>query len=146
MDGIPDVGGTNRMTTETRRRKRPSTIGRARRVLVLDDDAGSRRITKYVLEQAGHVCEVVENARSALAAMATFAPDVVLYEWDLRGDAGIGLASRLRAVSARLGRALIVIAASAVDEPSAFRAREGVDDYFTKPLDLGVLARLIGKT
>lgn len=143
MEGIPDVGGTNRMTTETRRRKRPSTIGRVRRVLVLDDDASSRRITKYVLEQAGHVCEVVASAGSALAAMARFAPDVVLYEWDLRGDAGIGLASRLRAVSARPGRALVVIAVSALDEPSAFRAREGVDDYFTKPLDLGVLARLI---
>ena len=67
----------------------------------------------------------------------------MLYEWDLRGDAGIGLAARLRALSVPLGRALVVIAVSVLDEPQAFRAREGVDDYFTKPLDLGVLARLI---
>jgi DNA-binding response OmpR family regulator len=112
-------------------------------VLVLDDDYGSRTITKYVLEQAGHVCEVAANARSALAAMITLTPDVVLYEWDLRGDAGIGLAARLRELSARFGHALRVIAVSALDEPCAFREREGVDEYFTKPLDLGALARLI---
>ena len=131
------------MTTEAQRWERTSTAGRARRVLVLDDDANSRTITKYVLEQAGHVGEVVANARAALAALISFAPDVVLYEWDLRGDAGIGLAARLRALSARLGRALLVIAVSVLEEPSAFRTREGVDDYFTKPLDLGALARLI---
>jgi CheY-like chemotaxis protein len=101
-----------------------STIGRARRVLVLDDDDGSRAITKYVLEEAGHVCEVVVSALAALAAIVTFAPDVVLYEWDLRGDAGIGLAARLRAASAGLGRALVVIAVSVLDETPAFRARE----------------------
>lgn len=131
------------MTTQTRRRKRTSTIGRARRVLVLDDDAGARTITKYVLEQAGHVCELVANARAALAAISTFTPDVVLHEWDLRGDAGVGLAARLRERSARLDRALHVIAVSALDEPSEFRERESVDDYFTKPVDLGALARLI---
>ena len=131
------------MTTEPRRRKRTPTAGHARRVLVLDDNATSQTITKYVLEGAGHVCEVVATARAALAAIATFTPDVVLYEWDLRGDAGIGLAAQLRERSGRLARALVVIAVSVIDEPSEFRARESVDDYFTKPLDLGALARLI---
>lgn len=131
------------MTTETRRRKRTSTAGRARRVLVLDDHAGSRTITKYVLEGAGHICDAVANARAALASISTFTPDVVLYEWDLRGDAGIGLPARLRERSTRLARALVIIAVSVIDEPDDFRARESVDDYFTKPLDLGALARLI---
>lgn len=119
-------------------------LGGARRILLFDPHPQSRTTTSLVLSKRGYVCEPVDSTASAIAAMDAFRPDVVIYEWDLRGGSALGFAKELRARAEGYGCSLIVIAVSAADEPAGFSQREDIDAYFTKPVYVGELERAFG--
>lgn len=101
------------------------------RVLLLEDHEGSRFVTRYALRSLGHECVAVGDVQAALLLTGSFAPDVVIYEWNTRNEQRVGLAATFRERSP--GRALVLIALSAVEEPPGFRERERIDGYLTKP-------------
>jgi CheY-like chemotaxis protein len=112
--------------------------------LLFDPHVPSRTITSLVLSTRGHVCEHADSTAAAIAAFDAFRPDVVIYEWDVRGDDASGLARQFRARAETDGRALVVIAVSAADEPIGFCEREELDAYFTKPVFATELERAFG--
>jgi two-component system, OmpR family, response regulator len=122
--------------------RRPAPIV-PRRVLVVDDYRDSRYVTCVALGLRGHTCGHVGSSRDALEAIGTFRPDVVVLEWALRDGSGIGLATRLRDVSAEHGIALRVIAASSQDEPNGLSAAEGFEAYLSKPVSMDELDDLL---
>lgn len=71
------------------------------RILIVDDDAGFRRMARMLL--SGSEWAVVGEAGEgveALAAVATLAPDLVLLDVNLPGEDGIAVAHRLAATTA----------------------------------------------
>ena len=86
------------------------------------------------LELHGHLCAAQTNARAALDIARTFQPEIVIYEWSLRPTPMLGFAAAVRANASATAHSLLVIVASALDEPDGFSASEGVDAYFTKPV------------
>ncbi len=115
----------------------------ARRILVLDDHAGSRAVMCRALELRGYVCWEASDEASARSVIAASTPDVVLFEWHLERRPARGLAARLRGLARTPMR---VIAVSTMDEPADFRDQEGVDGYLTKPIDLDALDRILHET
>ena len=113
-------------------------VGRSR-VLVLDEHDGSRAVMCQLLRMRGHGCWPALDSTGALLAVEALRPDVVLYEWCLRGGGGLGLAEKMRSASAKDGRVVRVAAVSVLTEPAGFRVRELVDAYFTKPVDMSKL-------
>lgn len=113
------------------------------RILLLDEHRPSLAVLKLVLTGRGHVCECVETAEEALKAMASFAPDIVLYEWHLSRATGRGFARAARSIAARQHRRIVIVAISTQEEPEHFRATEDVDDYLTKPYQGDSLDRVI---
>ncbi len=111
------------------------------RVLVLDEHAGSRAVMGFALQQLGCTQLAVDTCEAALAALDTFLPHAVIYEWNLRKGSGLGLARRLRERSK--DRRLSIVAVSSLDEPSDFRVREPVDAYLTKPFRAAELATIV---
>ena len=109
-------------------------------MLVVDEHAPSVAVLGHSLTSLGHTCKGVTSAAEAVDCIVAFAPDVVLYEWNLRDGEGIGLAKRLRAAS---GCVMTVIALSTLNEPQEFRANEQVDAYVTKPFDVAQLECLL---
>jgi DNA-binding response OmpR family regulator len=111
------------------------------RVLVLDEHYASALVLRLALEERGLVCRIATGADEALGQIVVFRPELVLYEWKLKDNAGIGLAARLRAVADK-GCIPRIVALSTQTEPDGFRVREQVDAYFVKPFgsaDLDVL-------
>ncbi len=47
-------------------------------ILVIEDDAGLRRVLQHTLEGVGHDVRTVDNGRDALRAVAERAPDLVV--------------------------------------------------------------------
>ena len=119
-------------------------VGSARRILLFDPHAQSRTTASWVLTKRGYLCEHADSTASAIAAIDAFRPDVVIYEWDVRGDDALGLAKQMRARAQQYGRELVVIAVSAVDEPAGFCQREDIDAYFTKPVFFGDIVSAFG--
>lgn len=86
----------------------------------------------------GFTCECAETADAGVACVGVFRPDVVVYEWQMPG--GAGLSRRLRTACSN---AIGVIALSTQDEPDGFRDLEQVDAYVRKPYDFGYLESAI---
>jgi len=80
-----------------------------------------------------------------MTCIETFAPTVVILEWQFRDGTGIGLCHRLRTRSAACGRSIIVIAVSATNEPSGFRALDQVDEYLTKHATTDAIERAFAR-
>jgi DNA-binding response OmpR family regulator len=109
------------------------------KILIVDEHAASLAVLCLRLKSCGYMCEAASNATDALLCAAEFQPHVVIYEWDLHGGGGTGLARRLRDASLAVVK---VIALSARDEPEHFRQSERVDAYVTKPVDVTSLESL----
>ena len=117
---------------------RPSSQdGRAPvRVLVVDDNEDAAMLLSDILGMKGHEVVVAHDGAAALAACASFRPDVALLDIGLPGMDGYELARRLRA---RYGRSSVrLIAVTGYAEPTDRLRSEaaGFDEHFAKPVDI----------
>jgi diguanylate cyclase (GGDEF)-like protein len=116
-----------------------------RRVLLVDDDAAIRLISREVLEAHGFVVREAEDARAALAESKTFRPDLVLLDVMMPDADGFELAQRLRAERETSEVPFIFISArgQTADKVKAFKL--GAEDYLVKPFDSAELVARVEK-
>src|SRR6476660_3550401 len=73
------------------------TTDGADEILVIDDDAMSRRLLVRSLSQAGFVCRESTNGLEALEILRTHPPALLLLDFDMPGIDGAEVLKRLRA-------------------------------------------------
>jgi signal transduction histidine kinase len=114
-----------------------------RRVLLVDDNEDAVASLAEALSDLGHAVEVAHDGPEALAKLETFAPDIALLDIGLPLMDGYELARRIRHDARLAGIRLVSI--SGYGQPSdKLRAREaGFDEYLVKPVDLGVIEKVI---
>lgn len=78
-----------------------------RRVLLVEDEAPLRRLTRRALEAAGYDVTDAADAEDALAAAEGAVPDLLVSDINLGGDDGLDLAAALRARHSAI-RALMI--------------------------------------
>ena len=102
-------------------------------VLVADDDADTRDLICFKLEQAGYTVRLASNGLEALAQVAVGGIDVAILDVVMPGATGLEICRRLRAdpETARVPIMLVSARASGADLRNGFRA--GADDYVVKP-------------
>jgi CheY-like chemotaxis protein len=115
----------------------------ARRILVVDDDAGNRETLSELLGLSGHDVVTADSGNAALDATAHAAPafDVALVDLAMPDMNGVELARRLRAIDPALRMALVT-----GWEPSAVDGNVDVgliDAIFRKPIDLPAILRFL---
>jgi DNA-binding response OmpR family regulator len=105
-----------------------------RRLLIIDETELSRRVLSQVFTQREYQCTVAADIESGLRAIEEFKPHVVLYDWWFRDGSGVGLSWKLHARAESALHSIILVVLSAQSEPTGFREREKIHDYFVKPL------------
>jgi CheY-like chemotaxis protein len=119
--------------------------GKARRILVVDDNSDAAALLAVLLELEGHVVQTAADGGEAVNAAELFRPEVVLMDLEMPGIDGLEASRRIRA---RPWGSDVLIAALTgwgqdVDRQRAHEA--GVDLHFVKPVDttalLGEVAR-----
>lgn len=118
-------------------------LRRARRILIVDDDAGNRETLSELLGLSGHEVVTADSGKAALETTEKTerAFDVALVDLAMPDMNGVELARRLRAADPALRIALVT-----GWEPSAVdgQGEAGViDAIFRKPIDLPAILRFL---
>lgn len=102
-------------------------------VLVVEDDNAIQELLRFWLTQSGFRVTQAADAETALQAIKSELPDLVILDWMLPKMSGITLARTLRADRRTKALPIIMVTARG-DEPDKLAGLEhGADDYVTKP-------------
>jgi sigma-B regulation protein RsbU (phosphoserine phosphatase) len=110
-------------------------------ILVVDDDAMSRRLLAQLLSAAGYNCRVCKNGSEALDTIHARPPSVLLLDFDMPGLNGAEVLRRLRSdedlTVAQIPAIMLTAHGSEQSEVSCLQA--GADDFVAKPVNSSVL-------
>src|SRR5215475_4902906 len=110
-------------------------------ILVVDDDAMSRRVLAQLLSAAGYDCRVSKDGSEALDIIHARAPSLLLLDFDMPGPNGAEVLRRLRSdkhpTVAQIPAIMLTAHGSEQSEVSCLQA--GADDFVTKPVNASVL-------
>jgi DNA-binding NtrC family response regulator len=114
------------------------------RIVIVDDDPVQRRLLKAAGEAAGHVCEMFDNGRSALARMTSDGPAIDALVLDLMMPEMGGLEVLERLTAAKSEVPVIVQTSHGGIEMVVKAMRAGAFDFVVKPVSPERLALSIG--
>lgn len=110
-------------------------------ILVVDDDAMSRRVLAQLLSAAGYNCRVSKDGPEALDIIHSCSPSLLLLDFDMPGLNGAEVLRRLRSdqdpTVAQIPAIMLTAHGSQQSEVSCLQA--GADDFVTKPVNASVL-------
>jgi phosphoserine phosphatase RsbU/P len=110
-------------------------------ILVVDDDAMSRRVLSKLLTAAGYRCRVSKDGSEALETVHGKPPSLLLLDFDMPGLNGAEVLRRLRSDqhSAVAQIPTIMLTAHGSEESEVSCLQAGADDFVTKPVNAAVL-------
>jgi CheY-like chemotaxis protein len=115
------------------------------RILLVEDNQDSATMLAGLLESLGHRVQTTHDGYTALSAVDTFRPQVVLLDIGLPEMNGYEVARRIR--KRRGGHAPLLVALTGYAHPQAIdqARRAGFDHHLVKPLDLDKLCGLLAE-
>jgi len=112
------------------------------KTLVVDDDTNERELLAGLLAMHDCECAVAEDGEAAMGYLETHKPDFVLLDmWMPRCD-GRETIRRIRTDQRLAGLKVFGISGASMEEVGVQQGQDGVDAWFSKPLD----PRLLWKT
>jgi PAS domain S-box-containing protein len=115
----------------------------ARKVLIADDNRDAADTLATLVELDGHQVLVAYDGEAALAAFASFQPDIALLDIGMPKLSGIEVAQKIR--SAAFGRKVTLVAITGWGQ-SGDRAKTlaaGFNQHLTKPVDVARVRQLL---
>jgi CheY-like chemotaxis protein len=117
------------------------------RVLVVEDDATNQIVARRLLEKLGHSVEIARNGVEAVHRVQEEAFDVVFMDCMMPEMDGYEATREIRSLEASGLRRVPIVAltanAMAGDRERCLAC--GMDDYLTKPVNRGELARVLSR-
>jgi PAS domain S-box-containing protein len=138
-----DSWGTVSLATLVAEAGRHRHLGRPRRVLVVDDNADNAESLSELLRALRHETQIVFDGPSAVDAVASFAPEVVLLDIGLPGYDGYEVARRIRESAGGRNIRLIAITGWGQEDDKRRAWAAGFDAHLTKPVDPAALLLIV---
>ena len=126
------------------------------KIVIVEDDPGIRKELKQLLENAFYEAEIIEEFKDTAEQICSMipAPDLVLLDWNLPGESGFDICTKLKEHS-DIPIIFLTSRTDSMDELTGIL--KGADDYITKPFSPSELVarvkahlaryeRLIGST
>jgi two-component system KDP operon response regulator KdpE len=110
------------------------------RVLVVDDEAGLRKVVRDALERAGHDVATASDGEEALELFAEGPFDLVVTDLAMPRRDGLALVEEIRKTSAT---PILVLTVRGEEREKVRLLDAGADDYMTKPFGV---AELVART
>lgn len=106
------------------------------RILVVEDNAGLRRVLRYGLARHGHTVEAAGTGAEALRRARLHRPDLVVLDLGLPDVDGLEVCRILRSESAT---PVLVLTGRSGEEARAASLAAGATDHITKPFSMDAL-------
>ena len=104
-----------------------------KRILIAEDEESIVASLEFLMRNAGFETRIARDGDAAFAALAEFAPDLVLLDLMLPGRSGFEVCERIRATpELHATRVLMLTARGSTTDEERGRAA-GADEYMTKP-------------
>jgi DNA-binding response OmpR family regulator len=113
------------------------------KVLIVDDDPDIVTTLKFSLELEGIRTVEAYDGEEALAAVEREDPDLILLDGMLPHVNGYMIARRLKGEGRLREVPIIMVTARAQQDDMVLGRETGVDEYVTKPFDMGELVALV---
>jgi len=107
----------------------------AARILIIEDNAASLELLRYLVEHAGHTPLTASDGETGLRLAREAGVDLVLCDLQLPGIDGLELARRLRADPSWAPVKLVAVTAYSMPGDRETALAAGFDGYMTKPID-----------
>src|SRR2546425_1059455 len=117
-------------------------VGRARHILVIEDNPDAREMLRVALEVDGHRVDVAEDGPLGVEMARSSRPDVVLVDIGLPGLNGYEVAKQLRALFGRHVRLIAVTGYGRPEDRDRTQAA-GFDAHLTKPVSAERIAEAL---
>jgi two-component system CAI-1 autoinducer sensor kinase/phosphatase CqsS len=121
------------------------TLFDGRRILVVDDDAAVRFLTRHKLASIGAVVDECADGETALQMLTEQRYDLIVLDLNLPGLDGYALAKRIRAGESGIDRQICIVAQSS--EPAAVAQiktrKAAMDGFVAKPSAQGALLQAL---
>ncbi len=114
-----------------------------RKILVVDDQVDSASILARLLRSRGHQARAVGDGVSALEAIHSDRPDVVLLDIGLPGMNGYEVARRIRAEVGEAPILLVALTGYGQEGDIRLALEAGFDHHLVKPTDLDAIESLL---
>lgn len=105
-------------------------------VLVVDDEAGIRKVVRDALEQSGHEVEIAADGEEALSLLAQRSFDLIVTDLAMPRRDGLDLVREVRKSSAV---PILILTVRGEEREKVRLLDAGADDYVTKPFGVAEL-------
>jgi DNA-binding response OmpR family regulator len=126
------------------------------KIVVLEDDASTRKLITAVLKKAGHEVTDVDNGAEGLLTVLAELPDLVVSDVEMPKINGFEVLSDIRNTPETATTPVILLTSRSSDEDIHHGMSQGANDYITKPFapdrlidsvnqQLAILAQQLGR-
>jgi len=145
---IQSIGGPGGAAKIDRRIITPDRFRLAQRILVVDDEANIVVSLEFLLKRAGFEVAVASEGDAALAALASFGPQLVLLDVMMPGKSGFEICQAIRELPEGRGIKILMLTAKGRASDVSKGLALGADVFIVKPFStrdlLDQITRLLG--
>ncbi|MFQ3582783.1 MAG: response regulator [Chloracidobacterium sp.] len=113
------------------------------RILVVEDNMDSRDILTFELEAEGYAVQAVSDGLSAVEAVASFQPDLIIMDISLPTIDGLEATRRIKTQPDFADIPVLALTAHAMTEDEARFRAAGCDHYLAKPTSPEAVLRTV---
>jgi CheY-like chemotaxis protein len=111
------------------------------RILIAEDNDFNLQLMKLMLDQLGYDLEVARNGKEAVEIVQVKEFDLILMDVQMPVMNGLEATKEIRKDFTHSKLKIIGLSANVFDEDRKRAIDSGMDDYLTKPLRMGALAK-----
>lgn len=111
------------------------------KVLVVDDSGLSRRMSRRILEEAGHEVIEAEDGIAALERYFIDKPALVLLDVTMKGMSGIDVLKKLREIDPQAS--VVIVSADIQSSTRSLTKEAGARGFVVKPITSDVLLQAV---
>ena len=116
-----------------------------KKVLLVEDDPGARRLVEFTLQQAGFEVVMAKDGKEGLKVAQNEQPDAIIMDVMMPMMGGYEACLRLKEIPTTAHIPVLILTAKVQPAEKTYSTMAGADDFLTKPAEPDVIVARVKK-